>query len=187
MEDQEIIELYWARSESAITETHQKYGNYCYRIAYQILASKEDSAECINDTYLNAWEHIPPQRPRKLNLYLGKITRNLSLNRYKHDQTLKRGGTQVQLALEELHDGILSSGKKNDLLDRLILTDVLNRFLGSLSVENRKIFMRRYWYFSSIKEIAKDYALTESKVKMSLLRSRNTLKQFLEKEECQNG
>lgn len=184
MEDQEIIELYWARSESAITETHQKYGNYCYRIAYQILACKEDSAECVNDTYWNAWEHIPPERPHELKLYLGKITRNLSLNRYKHDQALKRGGTQVQLALEELHDGILlSAGKRDDLQERVIFTDVLNRFLGSLSVENRKIFMRRYWYFSSIKEIAKDYALTESKVKMSLLRSRNALKQFLEKEE----
>lgn len=184
MEDQEIIELYWARSESAITETQQKYGNYCYWIAYQILASKEDSAECVNDTYWNAWEHIPPERPRKLKLYLGKITRNLSLNRYKHDQALKRGGTQVQLALEELHDSILlPAGKWDDLQERVVFTDALNRFLSSLSVENRKIFMRRYWYFSSIKEIAKDYALTESKVKMSLLRSRNALKQFLEKEE----
>lgn len=102
MRDHEIIELYWARNESAITATAEKYGNYCHTIAYNILHSKEDAEECSNDTYLGAWSSIPPQRPNRLSIYLGKITRNLALNRYKRYTAEKRGHGQVVLALSEL-------------------------------------------------------------------------------------
>lgn len=183
MEDQEILELYWMRSEAAIRKTEQKYGRYCMGIAYRILDNREDSAECVNDAYLKAWEHIPPERPSQLKLYLGRIVRNLALNRYKYQRTHKRGGAQVELALEELREGMGADSRAPDVADQLILAETLNRFLGSLSPENRRIFLRRYWYFSSIREIAEDYGFTESKVKMSLQRSRKALRDCLERED----
>ena len=114
--------------------------------------------------------------------FLGKITRNLSLDVYRHYSADKRGGGEMSIALEELGDCVSSLGSLDDYADEMVLVDTLNRFLASLSVEHRKIFMRRYWYISSVKEIADDYGITESKVKMSLLRSRNQLKAVLEKE-----
>lgn len=181
MDDKLIVQLYWERSENAITETDKKYGKYCYAIAYNILADHEDSMECVNDTYLNVWESIPPHRPQRLLPFLGKITRNISLNRYSFLHAEKRGGSQISLCLDELSN-ISNSAYGDSAIDDIALAEILNRFLSELSPENRKIFMRRYWYFSSVKEIAKDYGLTESKVKMSLMRTRSKLKQYLEKE-----
>ena len=182
MKDQQIIDLYWARSESAISETATKYGKYCYTIAYNILCNEEDSEECVNDTWLKAWGIIPPQRPNKLSVFLGKITRNLSLDRYRHDSAKKRGSGQLSFALDELTDCIPATNTVEDVIDEIALVELMNRFLASLDCENRILFMRRYWYLSSIKEIADDYGLSESKVKMSLFRSRNQLKGLLEKE-----
>lgn len=182
MEDHQIVELYWARSERAIPETADKYGRYCYSIACHILHSREDSEECVNDTYLHAWNAMPPQRPNKLSAFLGRITRNLSLNRWDKYSAEKRGAGQVFLSLDELRECIPTPDRAEQIVDDIALADIFNRFLASLSAENRKIFMRRYWYFSSVKEIAEDYRFSESKVKMSLLRSRKSLKQFLEKE-----
>ena len=182
MEDNQIVQLYFDRSEDAISQTAVKYGKYCHIIAYNILHNTEDCEECVNDTYLKAWQIIPPQRPLKLAAFLGKITRNLSIDVYRHYTAEKRGGSEMVIALDELGDCISSLVSANDHVNEIVLVDILNRFLASLSVEHRKIFMRRYWYVSSVKEIANEYGITESKVKMSLLRSRDQLKTVLEKE-----
>ncbi|MCM1025896.1 MAG: RNA polymerase sigma factor [Roseburia sp.] len=182
MEDNQIIDLYWARSETAISETVDKYGRYCHSIAFHILHSHEDSEECVNDTMFNAWKAMPPQRPNKLSVFLGTITRNLSLKKWEQYSAEKRGSGQVPLALEELRDCIPASENVGQAADDLTLAEILNRFLSTLPKDRRKIFMRRYWYMCSIKEIAEDFSIGESRVKMALLRSRNDLKQLLEKE-----
>jgi len=182
VEDKQIIDLYWVRSETAISETADKYGRYCHSIAFNILRSREDSEECVNDTFFNAWRAMPPQRPNKLSAFLGTITRNLSLKKWEQYSTEKRGLGQVPLALEELQDCIPAAENVEQVADDLALVEILNRFLSMLPKDRRKIFMRRYWYMCSIKEIAEGYSISESKVKMSLLRSRNELKQLLEKE-----
>lgn len=182
MEDHQIIELYWSRLEQAITETAKKYGRYCYSIAYGILHSNQDSEECVNDTYLRAWDSIPPTKPERFQVFLGKITRNLSLDKCRYNQAEKRGSGQLPLVLEELHDCIPAGNDVEQLVEIMALAELLNRFLESLSPDHRRIFMRRYWYFSEIKEIAGDLGMSESKVKMSLLRSRKRLKQLLEQE-----
>ena len=182
MEDNQIVELYWARSESAITETADKYGRYCYSIAFNILHGREDSEECVNDTYLSAWNSMPDQRPNKLRAFLGRITRNLSLKRWETYDAAKRGAGQVPLVLDELQECIPARESTEQAIDAMALAELINGFLSTTSEEKRKIFMRRYWYLSPVKEIAKDFTLSESKVKMSLLRTRNELKQYLEKE-----
>lgn len=182
MKDKQIVDLYWARSETAISETDKKYGRYFFYIAHNILLNEEDSKECVNDTYLKAWEVMPPNCPNRLAVFLGKITRNISLNRYKYNHAHKRNGEQMPLVLDELHDCIPSQECVDKVVDDLALVEVFNRFLAELPAEARKIFLRRYWYLSSIKEIARDYSFTESKVKMSLFRSRNELKLLLERE-----
>lgn len=182
MEDDQIIKLYWERSEDAITQTARKYGKYCHTIAYNILQNTQDSEECVNDTYWKAWGTIPPRRPQRFAAFLGKITRNLSLDRYRRDSAEKRGAGRMTIALEELADCVPSSDSTDRMLDEMMLVELLNRFLASLAPDHRKIFIRRYWYVSDIREIAEDYGMTESKVKMSLLRSRNQLKELMEKE-----
>ena len=182
MNDQEIVDLYWIRSEDAIKETANKYGNYCYSIAQRILQNEQDSEECLNDTYLRAWNAIPPRRPENLAAFLGKITRNLALNCYEKNVAQKRGGGNIPLVLEELQECISSGKLVEEEIDERMLTELLNKFLGTLPTETRKIFMRRYWYFYSIQEIAKEYGIKESKVKMSLHRSRKALKRKMKKE-----
>ena len=182
MEDKEIINLFWKRSENAIHETAKKYGNYCHYIAYGILHNYEDAEECVNDTYYKAWETIPPQSPQKLSVFLGKITRNLALNKWEYYNAEKRGKGQVSIVLEELHECIPTSDNVEQVIDDLHFEQVFNAFLASLSKEKRMVFMRRYWYFSSIKEIARDFHMGEGKVKMLLLRLRKEFCIFLEKE-----
>ena len=182
MKDSQIVQMYFDRNEDALSQTAVKYGQYCHTIAYSILHDFEDSEECVNDTYLKAWHTIPPQKPQKLAPFLGKITRNLSIDVYRRYTREKRGGGEMELALDELGDCVAAHGSMNGLVDEMALVDILNAFLASLSSQHRKIFMRRYWYVSSVKEIADEYSMTESKVKMSLLRSRNLLKAALEKE-----
>lgn len=180
--DQQIMDLYWARSENAISETSKKYGRYCYYIAYNILHNNEDSEECVNDTYLKAWDNMPPKRPDKLSTFLGKITRNLSLHKYEKYTAQKRGAGQVPLALEELTECIPSSDNTAHVADDLMLAELLNQFLGNLSADTRKIFVQRYWYLMPIHEIASNCRISESKVKVTLFRTRNKLKVLLEKE-----
>ncbi len=179
MEDVRIIELYWARSQDAITQTKTKYGRLIFSIAMRILRVSEDALECENDTYLKAWNSMPPQRPDNLSAYLGKISRNLSLDRYEREHAQKRGGSQVPLILDELEECIPSAPDGGMPLE---LRDLLNRFLESQTERARVLFVRRYWFGDSVKEIAEQYQLGESLVKMTLLRSRNALRALLEKE-----
>lgn len=185
MEDKEIIELFWSRSEDAIKEVAKKYENYCYVIAYGILQSHEDAKECVNDAYYQVWDSIPPQNPNRLSTFIGKITRNLALNRWEYYNAKKRGRGEVPLVLEELQECIPNGNHVEELVDRMYFEKVLNDFLGTLSKEKRMIFLRRYWYLSSIKKIAKDFGLSESKVKMMLLRLHKEFRVFLEREGVQ--
>ncbi len=182
MDDKQIIDLYIERSENAISETADKYGKYCHHIAYNILYNTEDSEECVNDTYLRAWNNIPPQIPEQLKAFLGKITRNLALDKYKYYNRGKRGNGQVVLALDELQECVPALSDVEQAITDRELVQILNRFLAGLPADKRKIFMRRYWYLSPIKEIASDFAMSESKVKMLLYRVRCDFKQVLEKE-----
>lgn len=182
MDDQNLIELYWQRSENAISETAAKYGCYCFQIAYNILASNEDSEECVNDTYFKIWKSIPPTRPNKFSAFIGKITRHIALNRYAYLTAEKRGGSNIPLALDELRDCLPDHKTPVQILEEKELGVAINRFLHGLSSESRKIFLQRYWCLASIKDISVMYGITESKVKMTLLRTRNKFKRFLEKE-----
>ncbi len=182
MEDKQIVELYWARSEAAISETEKKYGRYCHYIAYQILYDDEDAKEVVNDTYLKTWNSIPPQRPDPLKPYVGMISRQLALDAYKERHAQKRGGGQVPLVLDELSECIPDSDSGADIGESVALSDALTRFLRVLPQKTRNIFVRRYFYMSSITEIAKDFSMKESNVTMHLLRTRKKLERFLRKE-----
>ena len=182
MEDNAIIDLYWARSENAISQTAVKYGGYCYAIAYHILESPEDSEESVNDTYLAAWNTMPPKRPSALSAFLGKITRYISLDRWKRRSASKRGGGQTTLALEELEECVSGGEDPEEHLARKELLALVNRFLEGLPEPERRVFVCRYWYLDSIADIAQRYDFTESKVKTTLHRTRQKLSRQLEKE-----
>lgn len=182
MEDSKIVELYLQRDENAIKETKIKYEKYCSYIANNILNSTLDTEECVNDTYLATWNSIPPNEPKSLRAYVGKIVRNIALNRYNANKAKKRNDG-IEVVLDELNEVIGDSESDGrNLTDELTLKYALNAFVGSLKQETREIFVRRYWYLSSIKEIASDYGLKESKVKVTLLRTRELLREFLRKE-----
>ena len=179
VEDQQIVGLFWSRSEEALNAAAEKYGAYCFSVANNILGSKEDSEECVNDTYLRAWNAIPPHKPENLAAFLGKIARNLAFDRYAAATAEKRGGRELPLVLDELRNCLPEAGME----ESLALTDALNRFLDGLKPEQRKIFMLRYWQVLSVEEVAKTLCISQSKVKMTLLRTRRQLREFLEKEE----
>ena len=181
MEDQQIVDLYFARSESAITETDRKYGRYCHSIAYNILEDHEDAKEIVNDTYLKAWNTIPPNRPDPLKPYVGMISRHLSLDRYEEYHTQKRGG-QVPLVLEELAECIPDNDSREDIGESVALKDALAKFIRSLPDKTQMIFLRRYWYASSTAEIAEEYGRRENSVTVLLHRTRKKLKDHLQKE-----
>jgi RNA polymerase sigma-70 factor (ECF subfamily) len=182
MDDNEIVELYWERSENAIAETSKKYSKYCHYISYNILHNSKDAEECVNDTYLCTWNAIPPKCPNCLATFLGKITRNLSLDRYKRYAAEKRGLGQAELVLSELEDCIPATLDVEQASDEMILVKALNAFLAALPKITRVVFIRRYWYLSAIKEIAEQNGMSESKVKSMLFRTRNELKKYLKKE-----
>ncbi len=182
MTDEQIISLYFARSEEAIAATGQQYGGYCKEIAMRILQDVWDSEECVNDTYLQVWNRVPPTRPRSLKCFLGRITRNLALKRLDKRAAQKRGGGQAALSLEELGEVIADSETVETQVDEKALLWLLNRFVGSLPKEKRVVFVARYWHLYSIEEIAARLNLSESKVKSILFRVRNDLKVRLRKE-----
>jgi RNA polymerase sigma-70 factor (ECF subfamily) len=182
VDDLQIIDLFWARAETAISETGKKYGRYCHSIAYRILHNEEDSEECVSDTYLKAWDSIPPRRPETLKLFLGKITRNLSLDRYEQRTAAKRGDGEIPLALEELRECVPAVEGAEHIVEDIALAELFDQFLAGLSEEGRRLFVLRYWHLYSIGEIAAICKVSESKVKMSLMRNRNKLRQLLEKE-----
>ena len=182
MEDLQIVELYLARDEQAITETDIKYGNYCFAIAHRILDSRPDAEETVNDTYMGAWRSIPPHRPAKLNTYLGKITRRLALGKWKMYHSQKRGGGETALALEELEECIPSKDNPEQVMEQKELTRSLNLFLRSLPETEQRIFVCRYWYLMPVKTVAHQFGFSESKVKSMLSRTRMKLKNHLQKE-----
>ena len=181
MEDSEIIGLYHSRSEDALSQTAQKYGGYCRSIAWSILGNVLDVEETLNDTWLAAWNSIPPQKPRRLSVYLGRITRNLALNRLKAQNTQKRGGGQTEAVLEELRECV-GTDPWDDKISELVLRDAINKFLRGQLARNRAVFLRRYWSMERVEDIAMDLGLRRGQTATILYRMRRELKKHLEKE-----
>ena len=182
MDDNMIVDLYFQRSEKAITETAAKYGNYCYSIAFNILNNNEDAEESVNDTYNDAWNSIPPHRPSILATFLGKITRRISIDRWRKRNAEKRGGGEIPLVLDELQDCIANVTSVEEEYEKQHLSDVINAFVKSLPETEQKVFLCRYWYVDSISSISKQFGFTESKVKSMLFRTREKLRLVLIKE-----
>ena len=180
MTDSQIVALFWERSEDAIRETDALYGRRLFAVSDQILHSRQDAEESVSDTYMTAWETIPPQRPNYFYAYLAKICRNFSLRRLQWNAAAKRNAVCVTLT-QELEQCIPDPSHERRM-DSEEIGRVLNQFLGSLSLESRLIFMRRYWYMDSIEEIAARYRISQSKVKTQLHRTRKKLQLFLMKE-----
>ena len=179
MEDAKIVQLYWDRNEQAIPATADKYGNYCNSIAKNILGNHEDAEECVNDTYLNAWSSMPPHRPNILSTFLGKITRNLSIKRYKHNTADKRGGGQATVVLDEIAEFVSDTDSVEQEVDRKELVKAIDTFLSTLSAEKRGIFLRRYWHFDNVSDIASRFGMTENNVSVTLNRLRLKLHNYL--------
>ncbi len=182
MDDSEIIELYWSRTERAISETAVKYGGFCYSIAYNILANNEDAEESVSDTYMTAWTAMPPKRPTILAAFLARITRHLSIDRWRSRNRCKRGGGEIVLALEELEECASDDQTVEKALERKQLAELFNAFLDTLPETERRIFLCRYWYMDSISDIANYYGFSNSKVTSMLHRIRGKLRAVLEKE-----
>ncbi|MDR2502170.1 MAG: sigma-70 family RNA polymerase sigma factor [Oscillospiraceae bacterium] len=182
MDDRELIALFFARQESAIERTSSKYRSYCSKIARNILRSEEDAEECVADTWLRAWNSIPPARPDNFAAYIGKITRNLALNRLEARSAARRGGGVEPLALDELSDILSGGGAPFDETELRRLTEAINVFLQTLDKAARLAFVRRYWLGDGISEIARLLDASDSKIKSMLLRARRKLKKHLETE-----
>ena len=182
MDDEKIIALYWERNENAITETRKKYGRYCRAIAYHLLGNAEDAEECENDTYFAAWQSIPPAKPVAFSVFLGAITRRLSLDRWRRLYADKRGGGVASVSLCELEECIPSGKSIDDAIEEKALSAAISDFLRKMPQAEASVFIRRYWYFDSVSDIAKRYGFGESKVKMLLKRTRDQLLVYLEKE-----
>ncbi len=182
MEDCRIVALYWDRSEEAIVQTADKYGKYCYSIAYHILADAGDADETVNDTYMGAWNSMPPHRPSVLSAFLGKITRRVSINRWNERRADKRGKGEIPLALDELAEIIPSRDTPEETVAARELTQSIDRFLAALPETERDMFVCRYWFLSPIAEIGEKFGAGTSKVKSTLFRTRNKLKAHLEQE-----
>lgn len=181
LEDYQIVNLYWQRSENAIVESDRKYGKLLKKISFSLLNSNEDAEECVNDTYTEAWNRMPEDRPAYLGAYLSKIVRCLSINRFRALKRQKRGGYDT--IIEELTECIPSNGDIFGEFENGRLKDTLNRFVATLDTEKRVIFLRRYFYSESVSDIAESLNVSESKVKTVLFRARQALKKALEKEE----
>ena len=182
MDDEKIIDLYWQRSQDALAATQQKYGSYCHAIARNILHDHQDAEECVNDALMRAWNAIPPQRPRHLPVFLGTITRNLALDKYREAGRRKRGGGEAGLALSELSECIASQDSVEQAIDEQELSASISRFLRALPEQKRNMFIRRYWYLYSADDIAGQYGVSKNKVAVTLFRIRKALKEHLGKD-----
>ena len=179
MEDRQIIDLYFRRDEDAIVRTREKYGGYCYHIAANILSAHEDAEECVSETWLRAWNAIQPARPDPMRPFLGRITRNLALSRWRKERAQKRGGSEAELCFEELSDCLPGGAEPERIADAKLLAETVNAFLAALKANERSVFLARYWYFAPVREIAARTGRTESAVKSSLLRTRRKLYDYL--------
>ncbi|MBE6558162.1 MAG: RNA polymerase sigma factor [Ruminococcaceae bacterium] len=175
MRDTEIIELYFARDEQAIVETQRSYGKYCQSIAMQILSNPSDAEECVNDTWLRAWNHIPPKRPSPLKIFLGKITRNLAISRYRAGHSRKR--EHIEVALSELEECVPMPEESSAELSGL-----LDSFLATLDDTERRMFVGRYWYAYTPEILAEAYGISRNAVNLRIMRTREKLRDYLEKE-----
>ena len=182
MTDLQIVELYWQRAEAAITETAAKYGGYCYSIAFNILQNSADSEESVNDTYMGAWNSIPPNRPSLLSTYLAKLTRRISIDKWRRAKAEKRGGGEMPLVLHELEECISDGNTAEKELEYKELSVAINTFVAGLPKDEQRVFVCRYWYLDSIEEIARRFAFSRGKVRTMLHRTRNKLKEYLTKE-----
>ena len=182
MEDQQIIELYWARSEQAIRESETKYGAFCLSIARNILAQEQDAEECVNDTWLRAWNAMPPQRPSILSAFFAKLTRNLSLDRWRRQRAAKRGGGQTALALQELEECLPDRRRPDEALEAAETARLISAFLRRQGELDRKLFVRRYFYLESLADLGARFGLTQGQVKSRLHRVRQRLRAELERE-----
>ena len=182
MKDEAIIDYIWNRDAKGIHYLEEKYNKYLRTISYNILGNNQDVAECINDVLMKVWNASPPNRPQNLKAYVGRMCRNHSINRLRNEDAQKRGGGEVSLVLDELQDCISLNGKDELMLDEILIRDILNDFLKSISEEERNIFICRYWYFDSISDISKNAGCSESRIKSILFRNRKRLKKFFEKE-----
>ena len=182
LQDEQIVDLYFDRDERALVETSDKYGKYCRTIARNIVHDEETAKECFNDTLYTSWNVMPPKRPSCLKAFVGKITRNLSLKRMERASAIKRGGGEVALTIEELGECMPDPSMRNadQIAEDMVIHDVLDKFLADLPAQTRRIFVRRYWYCSSVKEISVALKLSESNVKTTLSRGRSKLKTALE-------
>ena len=182
LDDNEIVELYLLRNEAAIKETSDKYGRRLYSLAYSIVKDQQTAEECVEDTYMEAWDCIPPHEPGNyLYAFLARITRHIALNCCRDSSRLKRSALLCELS-EEMEQCLPSPDDIERHMDSMAFSEAINGFLGSLKEENRNIFLRRYWYLDSIADISRRYGLSESKVKTTLFRSRNQFRKYLEKE-----
>lgn len=182
MDDKAIVDLYWARSERAISETDAKYGKYCRKISFNILADSADAEECVNDTYLKAWNTMPSNRPTSLIHYVGKMTRWISLTRLREKNSLRHGGGEMPLVLDELASTLDSGADTEKQLEIKELSLAFRRLLDQLPKGERDVFLCRYWYVAPISEIAKQFDFSESKVKTMLFRTRKKLLNQLKEE-----
>ena len=182
MEDHEIITLFKQRSEMAIIVIKEKYGRYCYQIAWNILENEQDVEEVLSDLWLHVWNSIPPQEPYAMRSFLAKITQNLAFDRYRKETAIKRGGTQLRLVMEELESCIPVDNSPEKVFDAKQLSYLIHSFVQNLSERDRSIFLRRYFYVNSTTEIAKKYQIKESCVLTVLSRTRKKLKIYLRKE-----
>lgn len=180
MEDATIIDLYIKRNEKALSETAIKYGNYCFTISNNILKNENDAEECLNETYLKAWNNIPPEIPLRLGAFLGKIVRNLSFDRYKFNRRKKREGSEFELLLSELEDCLSSSLTTLSDFESGFVIQLIDDWLHLQVTQNRIMFVRRYWYADAIKDLAYKFGMSESKAKSTLFRMRKSLKKHLE-------
>ena len=182
MEDRHIVELYWQRNSEAIARSEEKYGAYCYAISHNILQNREDALECVNDTWLQAWNAMPPQRPTHLSAFLAKITRNLSFNRWNSRRADKRGGGELPLVLEELAECIAAPSDVEKEYDARELEQAISRFVRDLPVREANVFLRRCFFAEPLPDIARRYGLSENHVAVLLSRTRKKLRIFLAKE-----
>lgn len=186
MEDKQIIDLFLSRDENAVRQTELKYSGYLLTIALNILGNREDSGECVNDTYFKAWNSIPPNLPARLRYYLGKITRELSIDRLRKKLSAKRGGkngsTEYELSLDELEDCVPQKGSPAEEAEVSLLAETISAWLRSCNAEMRDVFILRYYFCDSVKSISASCGMSESKVKSMLFRAREGLRKHLEKE-----
>ncbi len=182
MNDSQIVNMYWERNEKAVEETQKKYGSFCYSVAYSILCNEEDAKESVNDTYFDAWNSIPPHKPSVLSAFLGKITRRISIDKWRNKNAARRGSGQITDTLDELAECIPDSNGVEKQLEEKALNETINSFIKSLPEKEQKIFICRYWYLDSIKSISEQFGFSQSKVTSMLFRTREKLRKILMEE-----